>query len=849
MTKVSNKKVISRLAFRELRSNRRMNIVVILSIVLTCVLFTALTSIGGSLINGTQQETMRQVGGDRMAGLKCVLPEDYEKVKADSATHDVVYRVIVGNAVNDAFKNFSVEINYAGDEDAAKASFCNPTTGKLPENYDEIAVSTLVLDALELPHELGTTVPITLNVDGEVSEHEFKLCGYWQGEKVAMAQECWVSKVFADKFAPTPTERFNSQEYPSYAGYWQVDFNYANSWNIEGKTDALISRLYGNSENAPDVGINWAYTTSNADSGMVVGGIVMILVIFAAGYLIIYNIFYINISANIRSYGLLKTIGMTSQQIRRMVRVQAAVYCVIGIPFGLIIGILSGKILFKAIMVTMNIYSAASYAISVKLLVMICLASAAFTFLTVMISCRKPCKIAGSVSPIEALRYNETNIHAKKRDKKTRTISPLSVARNNMLRSRKKTIVVVLSLTLSMVLVNTLFTVLRGVDMDKYVSEQIVGDFVVMHDKNSSYDDDANAKITPEQVEYFKSIDGAEQVSPIYFQWGELVFHDESLEYLNAFCEKYADTDAYGEIAKAKQSGSILTDIYGITDDVLNVLEPSEGEFDLTKWKSGKYAIVDTYYLGAEDEKGEPLYSVGDTLTLTSWDGKDKRTKDYEVMALCEMPYALSKQSYYTFGGQVMIPESEYFTMTDNRNAMSVMMNAEENCFDDVDKQIRYMTDSSDSQVILKSKQTYLEEFSDFTKMIKLVGGTLSGILALIGILNFVNAVVTGIISRKRELAMMNAVGMTGGQLKKMLMWEGVHYAALTAVCSVIIGFLLDNVVVKSITGDLFFFTYHFTFMPILICVPILLLLSAVIPSVAYQTICRDSVVNRLREN
>ena len=590
MTKVSNKKVISRLAFRELRSNRRMNIVVILSIVLTCILFTALTSIGGSLINGTQQETMRQVGGDRMAGLKCVLPEDYEKVCEDSATRDVVYRVIVGNAVNDAFKNFSVEINYAGDEDAAKASFCNPTTGKLPENYDEIAVSTLVLDALGLPHELGTVVPVTLNVDGEVSEHEFKLCGYWQGEKVAMAQECWVSKVFADKFAPTPTERFNSQEYPSYAGYWQVDFNYANSWNIEGKTDALISRLYSNSENTPDVGINWAYTTSNADSGMVVGGIVMILVIFAAGYLIIYNIFYINISANIRSYGLLKTIGTTSMQIRRMVRVQAAVYCVIGIPFGLIIGILSGKILFKAIMVTMNIYSAASYAISVKLLVMICLASTAFTFLTVMISCRKPCKIAGSVSPIEALRYNETNINAKKRDKKTRTISPLSVARNNMLRSRKKTIVVVLSLTLSMVLVNTLFTVLRGVDMDKYVSAQIVGDFVVMHDKNSSYDDDANAKITPEQVEYFKSIDGAEQVSPIYFQWGELVFHDESLERLNAFCEKYADTDEHGGIANAKQAGSILTDIYGITDDVLNVLEPSEGEFDLTKWKSGKPA-------------------------------------------------------------------------------------------------------------------------------------------------------------------------------------------------------------------------------------------------------------------
>ena len=850
MTKVSNKKVIDRLSFRELKANRKMNFVVILSIVLTCILFTALTSIGGSMINGAQQETMRQVGGDRMAGLKYVLPEDYEKVCEDSATRDVVYRVIVGNAVNSAFKNFSVEINYAGDEDAAKAGFCEPTTGRLPESYDEIAVSTLVLDALELPHELGTSVPITLNVDDEITEHEFKLCGFWQGEKVAMAQECWVSKAFADEYAPTPAGSFYTQESPKYGGYRQVDFNYANSWDIEGKTDALIKRLYGDGEYAPDVGINWAYTASSVDGGMIAGCIMMVLVIFAAGYLIIYNVFYINISANIRSYGLLKTIGTTSKQIRRMVRTQAAVYCAIGIPFGLLIGVLSGKILFKTIMVSMIIYSAESYTINAKLLLMICLISAAFTFLTVMISCRKPCRIAGSVSPIEALRYNETDIRTKKKDKKTRAISPLSVARNNMSRSRKKTVVVVLSLTLSTVLVNTLFTVLKGIDMDKYVSSLVVGDFVVMPDKNSSQSGHVSTNITPEQLGYLKSIDGVKEVSPVYFQRGKLTFSGEPLERMNALCDKYADTDEYGVLAGAKKKSNIAADIYGIADNVLNVMSPTEGKLDLAKWQSGKYAIVNTYYLDAEDEKGEPLYSVGDTLTLTALDGMDEgTTKDFEVLALCEMPYALSKQSYYLFGGQVMIPDSAYFEMTENRSALSAMMNAEDDHFDDVDTQIRYMTDRGDSQVMMKSKQTYLDEFGDLIKMIKLVGGTLSGILALIGILNFVNAVVTGIISRKRELAMMNAVGMTGSQLKKMLMWEGIHYAALTATGTLIIGFLLDIVVLKNITNDLIFYTYRFTFMPILICVPVLLLLSAVIPSAAYRTICRDSVVNRLREN
>jgi len=142
-----------------------------------------------------------------------------------------------------------------------------------------------------------------------------------------------------------------------------------------------------------------------------------------------------------------------------------------------------------------------------------------------------------------------------------------------------------------------------------------------------------------------------------------------------------------------------------------------------------------------------------------------------------------------------------------------------------------------------------MEQYDDFLKMVKLVGGTLAGVLALIGILNFMNSVVTGIISRKRELAMMNAVGMTGRQLKQMLTWEGVHYVALTAVCSLVFGSLLSYFIAQTVAGEMFFFTYHFTLLPILICLPILLLLSAIIPDVSYKTICKASIVNRLREN
>lgn len=842
MIKVKNRSVIRRLAFREMKSNRKMNIVVIVSIMLTCILFTALTSIGGSLINGMQQETMRQVGGDRMAGLKCVLPEDYEKVREDGVVRDVVYRIVVGWAKNDKLKNVSAEVDCAGDENAAKAVFCSPTTGKLPEKADEIAVSTVVLDELEIPHKLGVNVPLTVDIDGAAEEHEFTLCGYWQGDTVSMAQICWVSRAFADKYAPTPTESFYTQEHSKYAGYWQVDFNFPNSFDIEGKTEALLERLYADSEIIPDFGVNWAYTTSSVDGGTLALGIIMILVIFAAGYLIIYNIFHINITANIRSYGLLKTIGTTSRQIRRMVRTQAAVYCAIGIPCGLLAGIFISKVMLKSVIKLLNIYSAESYTISAKLLMIICLISAAFTFITVMISSFQPCKAAGNISPIEALRYNETSITSKQ-NKKTGRVTLLSIAHANMLRSRKKTVIVVLSLTLSLVLVNTLFTILGGIDEDKYIANTIVGDVIIRHTDKTDLRDDRTKGVTPEMISDIGQIDGVD-IHPVYFDSGTIVPSGKQLDKLNLLNEKYGSDEVAAASLEAALDSGYSADIYGIDAVTASYFEPIEGSIDKDKLMSGKYAIVHTFLIQADGDgdSDAEIYHVGDKISVECGD----TAREYEVMAVCEVPYPLSTKVYSTLGTQLVISADEYMKLTAAPGAACVMINTDD---ENVKSVCRAYCNRDGSPLVYSDKQTYLDEFGDLLKMVKLLGGTLTAILALIGILNFVNAVVTGIISRKRELAMMNAVGMTGRQLRSMLMWEGVHYAALTAVCSAAGGTLLSVAFAFGIAKELFFYTYRFTLAPIAVCVPILLLLSAVIPAVAYRTICKESVVDRLREN
>lgn len=74
-----------------------------------------------------------------------------------------------------------------------------------------------------------------------------------------------------------------------------------------------------------------------------------IAVIFIAGYLLIYNVFYISIAQDIRFYGMLKTLGTTARQIRKIVYKKAIKLSLMGIPIGLLLGWPIGRLLLPAI--------------------------------------------------------------------------------------------------------------------------------------------------------------------------------------------------------------------------------------------------------------------------------------------------------------------------------------------------------------------------------------------------------------------------------------------------------------------------------------------------------------------
>ncbi len=290
MRNVKNQQVIRRIADRTRKAGKSRNIIAVLAIALTTILFTTVFTVGGSIIEKHQRAVMREVGTSSHAGFKYLTQEEYDIVRKDEKLKEVSCRIFVGSAVNRELAKLHTEISFYEELDA-RMSFCYPEKGHMPGKEDEIVLSDLTLEALGIPCEIGVKVPLTIQVNEETVEKTFTLCGYFKGDRIAMAQTGAVSKEFADWAAPTPTASAmdGNVDALDYAGRIMADLNFPVEFNLTGQVEELRERC-GFPETAP-VGINWAYLGDTMDYETIFLVVCLLLIIVISGYLIIYNIF------------------------------------------------------------------------------------------------------------------------------------------------------------------------------------------------------------------------------------------------------------------------------------------------------------------------------------------------------------------------------------------------------------------------------------------------------------------------------------------------------------------------------------------------------------------------------
>lgn len=834
----NNKAIINKLSKSSIRANKMRNIFAIAAIILTTVLFTTVFTIGISMLKSIEYSTMRQVGISSHGVFKYLTTQEYNILKEHKDIKEYGITVPVAVAENQELLKRQVEINYV-DENGAKYRFITPLLkGNMPMKESEILLDTITLDMLGLDYEIGQTITLEYSIEGEEYTKDFVLSGYYEGDIVSMASSACVSKEFIEKNL-TNIDQELSRETGSYVGVINLSVMLNNKYNIEEKLVKILDDS-GFDQEEVSLGVNWGYigSGSNIELSNILPLIGLLLLIILSGYLIIYNLFYISVVKDIRFYGLLKTVGTTSKQLRNLIIKQGIMLSLLGIPLGLGIGYLVGIILLPYVMQILTITHS-----SISINPFIFIGAALFSIVTVLISCYKPAKIAAKISPVEAVRYtglisgNSKKIGTKK---STNGAKLYKMAISNIFRNKKKAFVVIISLSISLILLNSVYTMVSGFDMDKYLSRKVGTDFTI---GDASYyrwifeESNPNA-VTEELCNEIERLEGVEGVYKLYNRQMKLSIDDKIEMIVKARLEEDSDKYIYENILKDKK---IMAGVYGIDNMLYPILNQYlvEGEIDDELLQSGEYAILSRIPWNMD------VYKLGDKITLLSDKGE---RKEYTIIAIVEeLPTYIN--SGRIFGGAVnlYIPSEEYKKYTENPSIMTALFNVEDKYIPNVEEYIQNKIKEIPS-LDYRSKSTYEQEYKNLVNTYTTVGYTLSFIIGLIGILNFANVIITSIISRRQEFAIIQSIGMTDKQLRKMLIFEGLYYALITLIVVLTIGLPITYLGVNSFAGQMAFFSYHFTLFPIIICMPVLIVIAVLIPILGFRDIKNASVVERLRE-
>lgn len=331
----------------------------------------------------------------------------------------------------------------------------------------------------------------------------------------------------------------------------------------------------------------------------------------------------------------------------------------------------------------------------------------------------------------------------------------------------------------------------------------------------------------------------------------------QTVQNLKDFCSSdlFADIAGYApDVAQATQdaitSEKVDTVMYGLDGIPLETIVQKQyllaGTYNADEFATGNYVLA----IGPAAEKEEfengtvlPTASVGATVTIEG--------RQYTVMAVVYPVNSIEYGALETGAGTdfnlgFILPADTFRELWPDNTIRKLFFNVADEEIDTAQKMLDDYTENVDSGLPVTSRKTMIEQYKSETRSSAVMGNTISVVIALVGILNFVNSMVTAIVSRRKEFAMIQSIGMTKRQLRKMLIMEGLDYAGLTLIASYIISVLAVGIGVRAMVAE-GYSTFHFTLMPLVICTPILIIFAILIPYLCFKNLEKQSIVERLR--
>ena len=878
--------LLNKLTIKNLKLNKKRTIVTIIGIVLSVALLTAVASMFFSA-KESFIKFEKERNGDFHWSFQDVPVENINDFKQNRKIETINIVKSLGYDYLEGSKNeYKPYINVkAYNKEAMKNLGINLIEGRLPENENEIIISEHTDTNGGVKFNVGEKITLNIGnrvIDGDELnqnnpyqpegneeiinrvEHQYTIVGImkrldYKLEPHSAPGYTFITSINEDKLNNGNVDLYVRYTKEGIKDYLKITANildvdeaaftklhssdYLSSKEVAELQNKIGNQKYGGTSNSYLVTLESGLIKDSTMQGLAVAVVVVAIIIIFTSVFCIKNSFDISITEKIKQYGMLASIGATKKQIKRNVYYEAFILGIIATPIGIVCGELAAYILMivaSALLMEASymelVFSFSWYAI----LFTIVLAT-----ITIYLSARKSAKRASKITPLVAIRNSEDIKIKSKKIKSPKFINKMfgiggEIAYKNLKRSKKKyrtTVVSIILCVATFIAVSSFIGLAFKVVNIEYQNRKY--NIVVPYEENG--------KDLSERLEKIYQLDTVKKYSTI----SSMGMTFETDKYSKEFLELYPNYKI-GESENEIINDTIM--IYSVNKEELSRYVEKLGlKYENVKDKA--ILLNNIFAYKQEEDKNIQVeipkysYNVGDKINgiiHVGGIGNQKEQKidcEFEIAKLTtEVPFGLIE-----FNGTARLIISEELGdkiyipfVTDIYIDSSNPSKTENEIYEILQEETDY------------GVSNYEENDKEMRSVYTLIAIFLYGfmiVIALIGITNIFNTITTNMTLRKREFAMLQSIGMTKKEFKRMIKLESIFYCTKALIIGIPIGCILSYIIFEALmSGDLRI-KYSLPIGTITISIIAVVLLISTIMRYSINKINKNNIIDTIRND
>jgi len=851
--------ILKKLTLKSLKLNKKRTIVTIIGIMLSTALICAvagmITSVQKTLINYAKSHS-----GNYHVCFKNIPNDELKYIKENKNVQDYFLSKNVGygklEKVENEYKPYIFVMEY--DKKGLEQGGVTLLEGRMPENSNEIVIPEHLIKSGRINYTIGEKITLNLGKrqtkDGlELTQEDALLTDESEETESSSTSKSETEdfEEIVDTKEHTYTivgiiERSNYKGIEGFSapGYTAIsymdnenDINtanisvlYSNLKDFQKKTEDIKSVIEKNIGSSVTVSYNSSlidYEGGVSDTTMAslysVGAVVIVIIILSSVF-VIRNSFSISVSEKTKQYGMLSSIGATKKQIKKSVLYEGFYIGIIGIPLGILCGMLAVVILLQVVNVLLGDSLNEKCVFSIPILAII--ASIVISAITIYLSCILPARRASKISPIEAIRGND-DIKIKAKKVKTSKITKKlfgiggAIASKNLKRNKKKYRTTVISLVVSISIFISLSSFL-----------DYGGKIVNVYYKDLGYDISVYDGTVENYNEIIK-LDNVEEYSYSYMTEGSV------------------DINKYGSefgkrIAKDSEETNSIT-IVLINNDYFKKFIEHLG-IQSTNYKDIAILEDDAYEYIDEKTVFENYYSLktGDSIDITLTNGEKRTVKISKKTDERPMGY----KNVYSNGGYLFVSEDFIQDKSDEKSFHMGSLVIKSQNPDELENEINNLkkTNNLYSKLYINNISKYVEENKKIILLISIFLYGFIAVITLIGVTNIFNTITTNMILRSKEFANLKSVGMTTKEFNRMIRLESILYGLKSLLIGIPLGLIGSYCIYNGIAKGLDF-GYILPLKSIIIAIIFVFIIVGLTMKYSLNKINKQNIIETIRED